>query len=243
MHAESLASLESGPHVELDSLVASTSSLINSIKTSLVRLGDDAKKGGNDAKTKVRLVNVQRKALQERVHRFQTVEMAYRNKIQERAVHQYQIGILFPDQELKAVNPDATDEEISLALSDPNTQIFQQALLQSTRFSQARSALTEVQSRHNDILTIERKIQELSHMFNELGVMVEFQEVHIDTTVRQAEATQQTMQRGLEEIKRTEKLLRAIRRKKWWCFSICVIIVIIVVVVVVVVTQVANKKT
>jgi hypothetical protein len=39
------------------------------------------------------------------------------------------------------VNPDMSEAEISQALVDPNTQIFQQALLSSTRSSQARSTL------------------------------------------------------------------------------------------------------
>ena len=77
LHAESLTTTDgSVSHAELDSLVASTSSLINSIRVTLERLGNDARLGGDDAQKKVDLVNAQRGKLQERVQRFQNVEKA-----------------------------------------------------------------------------------------------------------------------------------------------------------------------
>jgi t-SNARE complex subunit (syntaxin) len=92
LHAESYTSVEVGSHAELESLVASTSSLINATKANLEKLGSDAKMGGNDAKKKVDLVNGQRKRLQERVQKFQNVEKQYRDKLRERAIRQYQVG-------------------------------------------------------------------------------------------------------------------------------------------------------
>lgn len=130
---------------------------------------------------------------------------------------------------------------MSSALSDPQTQIFQQALLSSTRSSQARSTLSEVQSRHNDILDIERKLAELAAMFNELAVTVQFGEVNIDNAYKQAEDVQDKNRQGLESLNRTTEIMKAIRRKKWCCFLISVLIVIIVVAVPVVITQV-NKS-
>lgn len=142
-----------------------------------------------------------------------------------------------------AVNPDISENEISEALVDPNSQVFQQALLSSAaRSSQARSTLSQVQSRHNDILQIERKIIELSQLFNELSIMIEFQEIQIDPIVKQSDDTRVNIKQGLEQVNRATKFARAIRRKKWWCFSICLLIVVIIVVVVVV-TQVVNHKS
>jgi syntaxin 1B/2/3 len=112
----------------------------------------------------------------------------------------------------------------------------------STRTSQARSTLSEVQSRHNDILAIERKIQELAQMFTELGVMVELQEIPIDNIDRQADQVKTTTAEGLEQVSRATKLARAVRRKKWWCLFI-ILLIIAIIVIIVVVTQVVNKKT
>ena len=134
-----------------------------------------------------------------------------------------------------------SEQELSAALVDPDTQIFQQALMTSTRSSQARSTLTEVQSRHNDILVIERKITELASLFQELSMMVELQETVFDPIMQQSEVARDNVEQGLEQVNRATKLARAIRRKKWWCFWICVLIVVIIVVVVVV-TQVTKNK-
>ena len=243
LHADALAVTEPGSHVELDSLVASTSSLINSIRGTLERLGTDAKKGGPDAEKKVTLVNAQRKKLQEKVQHFQNIEKVYRDKVRDRAIRQYKIGrrSLFSLSDY-IVNPDVTEQELSTALSDPNTQIFQQALLTSTRSSQARSTLSEVQSRHNDILAIERKIQELAQLFTELGVMVELQELPIEEVARQTENIKTTTAEGVAQVSRAAKLARAVRRKKWWCLFI-ILLIIAIIVIIVVVTQVVNKKT
>jgi syntaxin 1B/2/3 len=140
------------------------------------------------------------------------------------------------------VNPDISEAEISQALIDPNSQIFQQALLSSTRSSQARSTLSEVQSRHNEIISIERKIIELSQMFTELNVMISLQDEQIDPIVTQADNTREVIAEGLKQVSRATRLARAVRRKKWWCIFI-ILLIIIIIVVVVVVTQVVNKKT
>lgn len=76
--------------------MTSTSGLINTIKANLEKLGSDARKGGVDAKKKVDLVNAQRKKLQERVQKFQTVEKVYRDKLRDRAIRQYEIGKILP---------------------------------------------------------------------------------------------------------------------------------------------------
>jgi syntaxin 1B/2/3 len=130
------------------------------------------------------------------------------------------------------VNPGMSEQELSSALSDPNTQIFSQALMSSTRSSQAQSTLREVQSRHDDILDIERKIRDLGMLFTELSVMVEFQEVPIDRIDERAAGTQDVMRQGVGQVSRARDLAAAARRKRWWCFGIFVLIIIVVVVVV-----------
>jgi syntaxin 1B/2/3 len=143
---------------------------------------------------------------------------------------------------MPVVNKDASEQEISAALDDPNTQIFQQALLSSSRSSQAQTTLRDVQSRHNDIVAIERKVTELAQLFNELAIVIEAQEQHIEPIVQKADETQLHMKDAEAQVSRAVKLAQAVRRKKWWCFFI-ILIIIIIIVVVVVVTQVVNKKS
>jgi syntaxin 1B/2/3 len=138
---------------------------------------------------------------------------------------------------MSAVYKDASDEEISAALDDPNTQIFQQALLSSSRSSQAQTTLREVQSRHNDIVAIERKVTELAQLFNELAIVIEAQEQHIEPIVQKADETQLHMKDAEAQVSRAVVLARAVRRKKWWCVFIIFLIIAIVVLVAVLVKK------
>ena len=139
-----------------------------------------------------------------------------------------------------SVNPDASETEISAALDDPNTPIFQQALLSSSRSTQARTTLREVQSRHNDIVAIERKVTELGQLFNELAIVVEAQEEQIEPIVQRADETQLHMKDAEAQVSRAVKLAQAVRRKKWWCLFI-ILLIIVIIVVIVVLTQVLKK--
>jgi t-SNARE complex subunit (syntaxin) len=91
LHSDSFGVTEDQSHGELDSLVASTSSLINSVKANLDRLATDAKTSRDQQK--LNLINSQRKRFQERVQRYQNAEKAYRDKLKDRTIRQYQIGI------------------------------------------------------------------------------------------------------------------------------------------------------
>ena len=93
LQSDSLAAPDTALNAELDSLVASTTSTINSLRTALDRLASDAKKGGPEGQNKALQHNAQRKRLQDYVQRFRLSEQAYQNRLRVRAIRQYQIGI------------------------------------------------------------------------------------------------------------------------------------------------------
>src|SRR5579862_5416833 len=119
----------------------------------------------------------------------------------------------------------------------------------STRQGEARSALREVQSRHQDIQKIERTITELADLFREMSVMIEVQEPIINQVEEQAMQTTQHVNKGNEETQGAIVLARKTRRKKWWCLGIIVLIIgifyhyvadIVIIVVVVLVVKLAT---
>ena len=68
-----------------------------------------------------------------------------------------------------AVKPDASPEEVKAVVDDDQGgQIFSQALMNSNRYGEARSAYREVQERHADIKKIERTLTELAQLFNDV---------------------------------------------------------------------------
>jgi Syntaxin/SNARE domain len=97
--------------------------------------------------------------------------------------------------------------------------------MSSTRQGEARSALREVQSRHEDIKKIERTITELAQLFNEMNIMIEIQETTIDNIQQKAEETEQHVESGLIATERAVVSARGARRKKWYCIGIIALII------------------
>jgi syntaxin 1B/2/3 len=95
----------------------------------------------------------------------------------------------------------------------------------STRHGEARSALREVQSRHQDIQKIERTITELAQLFNEMSIMIEIQESAIDNIETKAQETETQMESGLQHTEQAVVKARSARRKKWYCIGVIVLII------------------
>ena len=95
----------------------------------------------------------------------------------------------------------------------------------STRHGEARSALREVQSRHQDIQKIERTITELAQLFNEMSIMIEVQESAIDNIETKAQETETQMESGLQATEQAVVKARSARRKKWYCIGLIVLII------------------
>ena|SRR5271156_5074471 len=97
--------------------------------------------------------------------------------------------------------------------------------MSSSRHGEARSALREVQSRHEDIKRIERTITELAQLFNEMSIMIEVQETMIDHIEVKAQETEVQMEQGLQETERAVVSARSARKKKWYCIGIIILII------------------
>jgi syntaxin 1B/2/3 len=97
--------------------------------------------------------------------------------------------------------------------------------MSSTRHGEARSALREVQSRHQDIQKIERTITELAQLFNEMSIMIEVQETAIDNIGAKAQETETQIEGGLQATERAVESAKAARRKKWYCIGIILLII------------------
>jgi syntaxin 1B/2/3 len=95
----------------------------------------------------------------------------------------------------------------------------------STRHGEARSALREVQSRHQDIQKIERTITELAQLFNEMSIMIEVQETAIDNIEQKAQETETQMEGGLQHTEQAVVKARSARRKKWYCIGLILLII------------------
>ena len=145
------------------------------------------------------------------INAFQQQESRFRKDVQEQQRRQYLI-----------VNPDASEAEIREATMDGgDTQIFQQALLNSDRRGQAQSTLRNVQQRHDAIREIEKTMIELQQLFQDLDTLVVQQEPMVQTIEQKAEETHTHLEAGNEHVGKAVVSARAARKKKWICLGIC----------------------
>ncbi|KAK9245234.1 t-SNARE [Lipomyces tetrasporus] len=202
---------------QIDALVAETSQISNTLKYKIKSLEG---KSRSDSTKRVQVDAVKR-TFMDSIQRYQSVEASYGMKYKERAKRQYRI-----------VRPDATEDEVRQAIEDTSgSQIFSQALLNSNRRGEARTALTEVQNRHKELQKMERTLGELVQLFKDMEELVEVQAQDVQAVDHTVKRVENDVNKGVEETRIAVKHARAARRKKWICLGIILIICIILAIV------------
>ncbi|KZT11267.1 t-SNARE [Laetiporus sulphureus 93-53] len=218
---------------QLEDLVADTSALSSVLKRRIKTL-ERQPASGRDGQIRKQQTGLVKQKFVEAIQNYQSVEQQYRTKYKQRLERQFKI-----------VKPDATPEEVKAVVSDDQGgQIFSQALMNSNRYGEARSAYREVQERHEDIKRIEKTLTELAQLFNDMSVLVEQQDETINVIETTAATVEKDTEVGLGYTEKAVDSARAARRKRWICFALfLVIIAIIAIVVAVEVTKaVGNNK-
>jgi len=149
------------------------------------------------------------------LRKYQSLEAAYDKRFREVTARQYRI-----------IEPEATEQEVQAAIDDSNGQVFSQALMQSNRRGEARSALTEVQSRHREIQKIEATIAELAQLFHDMEIMVAEQDQQVTDVQQNVYDAQNDVERGVDNQYAAVKKAKAWRRKKWICAIIVIVIIV-----------------
>lgn len=205
---------------ELDEVSAEANNLQYQLKQQIKQaqqqaLGDSAKEAQAE-NSRQRFL----KAIQD----YRIVEVNYKEQNKEQAKRQYKI-----------VQPEATDDEVEAAISDVGgQQIFSQALLNANRRGEAKTALAEVQQRHQELLKLEKTMAELTQLFNDMEQLVIEQQENIEVIDKQVENAQQDVEQGVGHTNKAVKSARRARKNKIRCIIILAIVLAIVIVVVVV---------
>ncbi|EIW60013.1 t-SNARE [Trametes versicolor FP-101664 SS1] len=203
----------------LDDLVGQTRQLSTELKERIQTLSSYPVTRAQDQAIRKNQTALLRQKFVEVLQNYQQVERDYRAKYRQRVERQFKI-----------VKPDATPEEVAAVVNDTNgagAQIFTQALSSSTRYGESRTAYREVQDRHNDIQKIERTLEELAQLFNDMSVLVAQQDEAIDQINTMAGDVEADTGAGLKETEIAVKHARSARRKRWICFIIAVIVVLV----------------
>ncbi|KAI8998518.1 t-SNARE [Trametes punicea] len=223
LHSRTLNSTDEGSSRQnealLDDLVGQTRQLSNDLKERIQALASYPATRAQDQAIRKNQTGLLRQKFVEVLQNYQQVERDYRAKYRQRVERQFKI-----------VKPDATPEEVAAVVNDTDgagAQIFTQALSQSTRYGESRMAYREVQDRHNDIKRIERTLEELAQLFNDMSVLVAQQDEAIDQIQTMAGNVEADTHAGLQQTEKAVEHARSARRKRWICFGLTLAIIAI----------------
>lgn len=211
---------DSSARQQLDSLIAQASSLQNKLKQNIKKAQLDAL---NDSAKKAQAEN-SRQTFLKLIQDYRVIEANYRESNKAQAAAQY-----------KVVKPDATEDEVYEAINDVGgQQIFSQALMNSSRRGEAKTALQEVQSRHRELQRLEKTMAELTQLFHDMEELVAEQNVQVENVHQSVDNAQKDVEMGVGHTDTAAKSARKARNKKLWCYGILTLVIIIIIVVIVV---------
>ncbi|KAH8926580.1 t-SNARE [Atractiella rhizophila] len=196
---------------------------LSNIKSHLTRLEKSIARlpAGDDKKVRLQQAAALKNRFKGVIEEYQKEEKKNRDKLRERMERQYKI-----------VKPEATDEEVRSAIEDGRgDQIFSQALLNSNRYSDARSAYQDVQERRDEIKKIEQTMTQLAQLVNELSIMVEQDDEKIERINEKVDDTTRDMGFALKNMREAVKSARNARKLRWYLFGCFVLIIVVLAIV------------
>lgn len=187
---------------EADSIRADYQGLVQSMK----RIKSDKESGNPRNSAQVGRVD---RRVKGSLQKFMQVQRDYEANLKDRIRRDYLI-----------VRPEASEAELREAEESSNTQVFSQALLSSDRRGQAQNVAQSVRSRHEAIQKIERDMQTIAAMFQDLDTLVVQQEAQVTRIEQTGEEVLDNANKGNTELDGAVKKARSARKKKWICLGI-----------------------
>lgn len=93
--------------------------------------------------------------------------------------------------------------------------------------------LRDLDIRKNEMLALQKSIQELNQLFVEMAVLIDEQGIMVDNILEQTQNTEAYVSKANEEIAQAVSYQSGARRKKIWLSIACIVAIIIIVLIVV----------
>ncbi|NP_001086322.1 syntaxin 3 L homeolog [Xenopus laevis] len=129
-------------------------------------------------------------------------------------------------RQLEITGKSTTDEELEEMLESGNPSIFTSGIINDSQIS--RQALSEIESRHRDIVRLESSLKELHDMFMDIAMLVENQGTLIDRIENNMDESVGFVERAVADTKKAVKFQSDARRKKIMILICCVILAIVI---------------
>uniref|UniRef100_UPI0037E8E12F syntaxin-4-like isoform X1 n=2 Tax=Semicossyphus pulcher TaxID=241346 RepID=UPI0037E8E12F len=207
---------------ELQTLREEIKTLATQIQRKLKSI--EPKKGDDDGKYIPISIRMQRtqhgvlsKEFVELMGHCNTIQAQYRDRNVER-IH----------RQLKITGADVTDEELDTMLESGQTDVFTQNILIDAKAT--KQALNEIESRHDEILKLERSIKDLHDMFQYLAMEVEAQGEMVNRIENNIKQSSNYVEKAKDDTKKAVTYQQKARKKKIW-IAICLAILILILVI------------
>ncbi|PVU84532.1 hypothetical protein BB559_007589 [Furculomyces boomerangus] len=202
---------------ERDQLVNEINDIINKVKSDIIAMKGCSEEAWLSRTQKVSRAGRQQslaRNFSEFIQRYQQSKRNFNEKNRQRLKRQYLIA-----------KPNASEEEIEDAInSDEVGNIFAQMVMKSSRASEARKVLKEVEERHKDIILTEKSIMELSVLFQEICDMIYKQQDAIDSIENAVEDAEVHIEVATSEVEKAIEYRRSSRKKLWFLLVVFFII-------------------
>ncbi|KAG1935993.1 syntaxin-4 [Pimephales promelas] len=132
-----------------------------------------------------------------------TIQSHYRDRNVERIQRQ-----------LKITGSNVTDDELESMLESGQTDVFTQNILNDAKAT--RQALNEIESRHDEIIKLERSIKELHDMFQYLAMEVEAQGEMVDRIEENIKSSHNYVEKAVAETAAAVKTSKKVRKLLPW---------------------------
>jgi t-SNARE complex subunit (syntaxin) len=216
---------------DLEPLIAETNKKASLAKQLLQRIREDTEKmQGKDAsviRIRENLSNTLTRKFVDVMKEYQNTQQNFKTEIKKKVKRQVQI-----------VKPDATSEEIDAVLQSGggSGEVFKNAILKGDASDSIRNAFLGVQDKYQDVLTLEKSVQELHQMFLDFALLTEQQGDLVDQVEFQVKAASDYIDDGNTNMVSAIEYAKSIRRKQ--CCLCCIVLTVVGVIVAVIVLKV-----
>ncbi|XP_014828042.1 PREDICTED: syntaxin-2 isoform X3 [Poecilia mexicana] len=222
---------------KLYSVILSAPTSDQKTQDDLESITNDIKKMANNARNKLKTIerNLESEQQQERVSADMRIRKSQHavlsRKFVEVMTKYNEAQVDFRERskgriqrQLEITGQAKTDEELEEMLESGNAAVFTAGIVDS---GISKQALSEIESRHKDIVRLESSIKELHDMFVDIAMLVESQGGMIDRIESNMDQSVGFVERAVADTKKAAKYQQEARRKKMMITLCCAIIGIV----------------
>ncbi|XP_070585476.1 syntaxin-4 isoform X3 [Erythrolamprus reginae] len=155
------------------------------------------------------------------INKCNSIQSDYRDRNLERIKRHLQI----------TGSPGVTDDQLDEMLESGQTEVFIQNITKDTQVT--KQALNEIETRHSEILKLERSIQELHDLFMFLATEVELQGDIIDRIEKNILDSGDYVKKGQDHLQQAQESQKKAFKKKFMigiCLSIIALVIILIII-------------